>query len=197
MRSYKSIAAEEIAKWRSRNAKTGMQTGVGDPTFNVYRLAEDQRSGALELRKETMAHLWASIDPKGKIILNQLDDRLPGIAARIEKLDQAATVNEGIVEELEKTFADLQIEPPISGIEARIGDLREKITFERHTLNEKLMPFRDAAAVAHVSVDSIPEAAQIKAEYEARIKVLESEIKDLEEKMKKIRAIAAKAARVD
>ena len=144
-----------------------------------------------------MGHLWASVDAKGKIILNQLDDRLPAIAARIEKLDQAAAVNEGIVEELERTFADLQIEPPVSGIEARVGDLREKITAERHALNEKLIPFKKAVEVTHTNIDDIPEAAQIKAEYEARIKALESEIKDLEEKIAKIRAIAAKVARVD
>jgi len=197
MRSYKSIAAEVVAKRRSDNEKTGFSVRTGCPTFDLYMLAEDQRIEALALRRETMAHLWANIDPKGKIILNQIDDGLPAITARIEKLDQAATVNEGIVEELERTFADLQIEPPMSKLEERVRVLREQITTERHALNEKLIPFKKAVEVTHTNIDDIPEAAQIKAEYEARIKALESEIKDLEEKIAKIRAIAAKVARVD
>jgi len=196
MRSYKSIAAEEIAKWRSWNAKTGMQTGVGDPTFNVYRLAEDQRSEALALRRETMGHLWASVDAKGKVILNQLDDRLPAITARIEKLDQAATVNEAIVEELEVAFRDGGIEPPLHDLETRIQDLEKQIEVERAALFNELLPFKKAVEVTHTDIDDIPEVAQIKAEYGARIKALESEIKDLEEKMAKIRAILTKVQRV-
>lgn len=194
MLSLKAFAEDTIRQSKTGKLNAGTSYLTADPAINVFIVLNDQQAELLRLKSETSAHVWVR-EQKGTLELVALDNEFDPLQLQIVAMEGKITINTKVAGDLDKAFQELQIEPPLSALEERIREIHAQIERLTQELNGKRVPYRNAAQMAHVDMDNIPEVVELRQNSAESVAVLEGDAQALDAKLARIGAILQGLAR--
>lgn len=163
---------------------------LGGQAITLFRTLNAQKNELANLKPSTLEHIWVR-EQNGKLEIVPLDDDFGRIQARVVVLEGCIVANERLVDKLNAVFQDC----PLQDFDARLREIGGKIESLECALNVKVLPFHQAAEIAHADPEKVPEVLQARAETAIKITALKRESEAIKAKQAEISPILESVAR--